>query len=90
MEEFFAVKGKLFAQTVQKTERKQAECNKIQQNICPKFPERAQENAAGGKEKDQTAQKAEQLIDPKFPARNPQGKEKQQDQHRQSIENIQR
>ena len=88
MEELFAVKDKLFAQTVQKTKRKQAKRNKMQQNIRPKVPKGAQEPAAGGKEKDGAARKTEQLIDPKFSARHTQSKEKQQRRYRQAIEDV--
>lgn len=89
MEVFFAVKDKLFTQSVQKTKRKQAKGDKMKYQFYPEIPQRTQNLAAGSEEKGGAAQKTDELIDPQFTASGTQGEEKQQGQHQQTIENIQ-
>ena len=90
MEEFFPEKDKLFAQTVQKLKGKQGKFDKTQQRIRPKIPKGAQHFAAKGEEKHHAAEEADQLIDAQLTPCGAQSKEKQQRQHAQAIEHIQR
>ena len=90
MEEFFPEKGKFSAQTVQKLKGKQGKFDKTQQRIRPKIPKGAQHFTAKSEEKHHAAEEADQLIDAQLAPCGAQSKEKQQCQHAQAIEYIQR
>lgn len=89
MEELFPEKQKLSAQAVQKLKGNQAEGGKPQQSIRPKIPQRTQDLAAGGEEKDESAKETNELIDPQLAACGAQCEKEQQRQHQQTVKHIQ-
>ena len=81
--------SKLFAQTVQKLQRKQGQRRKTQQRIRPKIPKRAKHFAAEGEKEHHAAEKTDQLIDAQLTPCGAKSEEKQQCQHAQAIQHIQ-
>ena len=89
MEEFFHIKGKLFTQTVQKTEGKENKSNQAQDHFRPEIPQRSKQRTAEREKQHHAAKKTKELIDPQFAPCGAEGKDEQQRQHRQGVQHIQ-